>query len=414
VLLLCTQTRVLVSMPLALQVDPIRAAFSLSDTQFSLVQGYAQSIPFVLAAPLWGLAADRWSQRNLLAASMVIVGCASIGTALATDLWQLLAWRAVVGAGGAAIFPLAVTLITARFDAAMHGRALGVFYAGVGLSPGLGALAAGAMIEQAGTLPPEMLPAALRPWQVTFLLTGLLVLGSALLLLTVRDAPRRRASADAAPNTTPGLHPVTPPMGLPLIGAVFAALTLMSLLDDANLTWLATVYSRNHDFTPRQAGDVLGVIALVGGGAGPLVGGWLADRIFSRHGPAGRIWLCLLACAASTPLLLIYLQPDTGLLSVALTVSAFFLTASVTVGVVVLQQALPARRKGLGTGLFYSALTLVAAGGGTIVALLNDRIFEDPLALPRSVALVTVTLGLLATGCWLAALRLTSHKTAAT
>jgi len=416
VLVLCVQSRAVSSMALALLVDPIRAAFVLSDTQFSLIQGqgFAHSIPFVLAAPLWGLAADRWSQRNLLAASMLIAGLGVVGTALAANLWHLLFWRGVVGAGSAGFFPLALTLIAGRFDAAMQGRALGVFYAGVGLSPGLGSLASGVLIEKAGRVPPDALPWALQPWQLTFVWAGVLVLLCTLLVPTVREVPHRRVAPMAGSDASLASGPVALSIGLPLLGAVFAALSLMSLLDEANLSWLATVYTRNHGFTPRQAGDVLGLIALVGGGVGPLAGGWLADRLFIRHGLSGRISVCLGACAASTPLLLVYLQPSAALLTLALACSAFFLTAAVTAGVVVLQQALPARKRGLGTGLFYSALTIVSAGGGTIVALVTDRVFADPLALPRSLALVTVAMGLLASVCWLVALWLSAHRRAAT
>lgn len=404
VLVLCALSKALVRMPFNLLVDPLRAAFGLSDTQFSLLQGYAVSLPFLLAAPLWGLASDRYSRPRLLAGAMALVGAGAIGLAVATAYWQLVLWRGVVGLGSAALFPIAITLITDRFDPRLHGRALGLFYAGIGLSPGLGAFGTGVLYDLAGALPPQSLPKELAPWQFTFLCVGLLPLLCTLLLFTLAAPPRQRAQPEPGANGADASQAARVPTGLAFLVAVFAALALMSLLDEANLSWLAAVYTRVHGYTQRQAGDVLGLIALAGGGVGPVVGGWLADRIYARHGLAGRLGLCLAACACATPLLLVYLQGSALLLTAALAASAFFLTAALTVGMVVMQQALPPRIKGLGTGLLYSAIGVVAGSGATLVALVTDRVFADPQALPASLAGVTACLGMLASVCWALAL----------
>jgi MFS family permease len=404
VLVLCALSKALVRMPFNLLVDPLRAAFALSDTQFSLLQGYAFSLPFLLAAPLWGLASDRYSRQRLLAGAMALVGAGAIGLALATAYWQLLLWRGVVGLGSAALFPIAITLITDRFDPQLHGRALGLFYAGVGLSPGLGAFGTGVLYDLAGGFSPQALPVVLAPWQLTFLCVGLLPVLCTLLLFTVATPPRQRSLSVPGARVAESPQPAHATAGMTLLVTVFAALALMSLLDEANLSWLAAVYTRVHGYTQRQAGDVLGLIALAGGGVGPVVGGWLADRVYARHGLPGRLALCLGACACATPLLLVYLQGSALLLTAALAASAFFLTAALTVGMVVMQQALPPRIKGLGTGLLYSAIGVVAGSGATLVALVTDRVFADPQELPSSLAGVTVCLGTLACLCWTLAL----------
>ena len=410
VLILCGQSNALVRMPFNLLVDPMRASFALSDTQFSLLQGFGITVPLLLASPLWGLASDRFSRHRLLAAAMAMMCGAAIGLALSTSFPQLLLWRAVVGIGSAALFPIAVTLITDRFEPSLHGRALGLFYAGIGLSPGLAAFGTGMLYELAGSMPAKGLAVALAPWQLTFAFCATLPLVCAGLLLTYKGRRRAQpAGDDGAKPAGPSAVPRNP-LGISVLVVILAALALLSMLDEANLSWLATVYTRYHGFTQRQAGDVLGLIALAGGGAGPAVGGWLADRLYARHGVLGRVALCLVACTCSTPLLLAYLQGQTWLLTVALGGSAFFLTATLTCGMVVMQQALPAHIKGLGTGLMYSAIVFVAGGGPTLVALVTDRVYADPQSLPQSVATVTVALGVLACLCWIVALVLVLRK----
>src|SRR5690554_3305502 len=50
---------------LSLMVDPVRADLGISDTQISLLHGFAFAIFYTLFGALLGRAADRWNRRNL-------------------------------------------------------------------------------------------------------------------------------------------------------------------------------------------------------------------------------------------------------------------------------------------------------------------------------------------------------------
>ena len=69
----------------ALLVRPIRATFAISDTQFSLLQGYAFSLCYTLMGLPLGRLVDRGIRRNLIAWGLLF------WTAM-TALWWWRAW----------------------------------------------------------------------------------------------------------------------------------------------------------------------------------------------------------------------------------------------------------------------------------------------------------------------------------
>jgi MFS family permease len=100
---------------LMLLVAPIRAHLSISDTQFSVLHGWAfVSVYALLGLPIARLA-DRGSRRLIIAVGMAAW---SLGTALcgfANSFAQFFAARAGVGAGESAYAPAVYSILQTRF-----------------------------------------------------------------------------------------------------------------------------------------------------------------------------------------------------------------------------------------------------------------------------------------------------------
>ena len=94
-----------------------------------------------------GVAADRYGRRRLLAGGLVVFGAASLAAAFSPTPMFLIAMRAVMGVGGAAIVPATLAVITATFDGASRGRAIGVWAATSGLAVSIGPLVAGLLLQ---------------------------------------------------------------------------------------------------------------------------------------------------------------------------------------------------------------------------------------------------------------------------
>ncbi|WP_437278216.1 MFS transporter [Sorangium sp. So ce375] len=91
-----------------------------------------------------GRCADRWGGRRVFLSGVAAFGAGSLGAAVAHDAIQIVAARAVQGAGAAITAPAAVALIVSEFpDGAARGRALGVFSAMGAFGFSLGVVAGG-------------------------------------------------------------------------------------------------------------------------------------------------------------------------------------------------------------------------------------------------------------------------------
>ncbi len=90
---------------------------------------------------------DRFGRRRLFMVGVALFTLASAACALAPSINWLIAARAVEGAGGALIMPLAATLVSEAFPPQQRGRALGLFSATAGLAVLLGPVIGGAVAQ---------------------------------------------------------------------------------------------------------------------------------------------------------------------------------------------------------------------------------------------------------------------------
>jgi EmrB/QacA subfamily drug resistance transporter len=90
---------------------------------------------------------DRLGRRRMFAAGLGLFVAASAACALAGSVAWLIAGRAVQGAGGALVMPLAMALLSAAFPRETRGKALGIFSGVTGLALIAGPLVGGAIAE---------------------------------------------------------------------------------------------------------------------------------------------------------------------------------------------------------------------------------------------------------------------------
>src|SRR5207302_9788332 len=88
-----------------------------------------------VATPLLGKLGDQYGKERLLTISLLIFLAGSIGAAAAWNIWSLIAFRAVQGAGGA-VFPLSFSIIRDEFPREKVGVAIGLISATFGVGGG--------------------------------------------------------------------------------------------------------------------------------------------------------------------------------------------------------------------------------------------------------------------------------------
>ncbi|MEU8006898.1 MFS transporter [Catellatospora sp. NPDC049111] len=125
--------------------DPVHG---LGATQ-SQLEWAINSYTLVFAGLLFsfGVLGDRWGRKRFLLIGLVLFGIASVLSAYAQDPGQLIAARAFMGVGGAAIMPVTLSIISNVFDPRERGKAIGIWAGSVGLAVAIGPLLGGFLLE---------------------------------------------------------------------------------------------------------------------------------------------------------------------------------------------------------------------------------------------------------------------------
>lgn len=95
----------------------------------------------------WGALGDRYGRKRILVIGLIIFGVASAASAFAETPAQLIAFRAVMGVGGAAVMPTTLAIITVVFPPHERGKAIGAWAGAVGAAVALGPVLGGLLLQ---------------------------------------------------------------------------------------------------------------------------------------------------------------------------------------------------------------------------------------------------------------------------
>ncbi|BAL90886.1 putative MFS transporter [Actinoplanes missouriensis 431] len=146
-----------------------------------------------------GILADRLGRRISLVFGLIVFGLASLFSAYATSPDMLIAARAVMGLGAAAVMPATLSIIANVFDPKERPRAIGVWAGAVGLAVAIGPVLGGVLLEHFW-------------WGSVFLINvPIVVIGVALVFVLVPE------SKDPKPNRIDVIGVLLSIVGLTLI-----------------------------------------------------------------------------------------------------------------------------------------------------------------------------------------------------
>jgi MFS family permease len=264
--------------------DPVSAELGLNDLQFGTIRS-ATNVALILGAILFGLLADRWRRRDVVALGVLCWSAITWGTGRVQNFFQLLLARASMtffeAAFAAAAYPMMGDMVPRRSRGVVMGL-LGVTFA-------VGTVVALVVAAFLGT----------ANWRSPFAYFGIpgIVLG-VLVLLFVRE-PERGAAEDEVLEA--GVY--TGRFSWEALRQTLRIRTalLVYLLDACQgSTWWAfafwaPAYLLRYDIAPDADTAALALLpAIVGFVIGTLLGGWLIDRLRPRT-ERSAIWVSLIS-----------------------------------------------------------------------------------------------------------------------
>lgn len=395
VLMLASTCSFLDRMVLSLMIDPIRADLGLSDTQVSLLVGLAFAVCFVSLAFVFGRWADTRGRAALAAFGIAFWSLATVACGLAGSFGRLFVARMAVGVGEASLNPAAYSIIPDYFPPARRGLAMSIYACGASLGGGLAMLVGGVVVEWAMAAQPSLpVLGQAAPWKVVFIAVGAPGLLVALLvLLTVREPPRRASRAElaeAAPRVADVGRYVARHWAVFL--PIFLGFSGFAINGYAFQVWGPAYFMRLHDLTPSQVGLLFGLGYGGGGTIGIILGGLWSDALVRRgqaHAPIKvSLWAAWLQ---APPFVAAYLLSDTALAMVLF--AAGMVAASLVGGLqaAMVQSLTPSRMRGLLAALYGATVTLMGLGvAPTLTAAMSDHLFGGPAGLGKALAVTTV------------------------
>lgn len=390
-------------------VDGVKGELHISDVQIGLLQGLAFGLFYAVMGVWLGVVADRTSRRWLIAIGIFVWSCATIGGGLAGSFGELFLSRLLVGLGEAALAPAAISLIADLFPPGRRGRAVGFYIMGQAIAQGVSISVAGFLLGAAarGDFIGWPVIGAYAPWRIVFILSGLAGTLVALAFLATREPLRRGAVTTAAAATRESWgSQVSRTLGhfwteRSKFVAVYVGFAAFFLGTYGAFAWQVAMISRKFGVTPAEVAPLLGPMAIVSGLLGPIVGGWIVDRIVKRsgHGAIPKLLVVLpfvalpSACAVLAPTLTLACVLCASLAGITAMVGAATLTY--------LQAEAPADMRGMAisiTGLMNTVFG--AALGPVLVAMLTEHVFGRPELVGYAILCVAVPAYLVAAFCF--------------
>ena len=380
-----------------LLVEPLKADLQISDTQISLLQGFAFAIFYAAMALPIGRMIDARSRVQVIVWGCVIFSLATFFCGLATGFLMLVVARTFGGVGEATLTPAGMSLLGDYFPPDKLGRAVGLFIGSTYAGSGLALIIIGGVLGWLGQHPDVALPVVgtVKDWQLAFMLAALPGLIFIALMALVREPPRSSNSGEAVGEAVP-LSETFSFIGqnLALVIPIFLGIPLLAAANFAMNAWVPTFFIRTYGWEASAIGPVFGLMVILCGTGGTVAGGVLSDWLAKRGNAQPGLLVPVVSALVAAPFVVAFPLAGSSSASLWLLVPAMFFGAmpfgAGTAGIVAFA---PNRMRGQMIAIYMLIATLIGTGGGPwMIAVWTDSVLDDPMLIRWSIAVVASAL----------------------
>ena len=388
--------------------EAVRADLHIDDFGMSLVQGLAASAPgAALSIPL-GRMVDRSNRVRILFWLSLAWVAGAVLTSFATGFTTLFAARMLAGVGAVCALPAAISIAADCSRPETRGRTLLVLslgnYVGVALAFALAGALLSALAGQGAALH------GLAPWRAVNLVFAAIGAGLALLLLLLREPPRRELERAGAPlgqalQELWARRAWLAPLFVGQVGVVMA--------DTAAGVWAAPLLVRDFHQTPQAFSGWMGLLVLGAGLVGSVGGGLVADLSQRARAPGGILFGAAVASTLALPGAFFAVAATLPMFAVLL--ALFLICGSITglVTAATIAVLLPNETRGVALGAFLVIGAIIGLGVAPTLVAAVSSVLGGEAALGRALALVGAGVSLIyCVAFWIAIRSAPSHALA--
>jgi MFS family permease len=384
---------------LTLLVAPIKADLGLSDTQFTVLHGWAfVSVYAVLGLPIARLA-DRGSRRLIIALGMAFWSLMTAVCGFAQSFLSFFVARAGVGAGESAFAPATFSILQDSFPPAKLPRAFAIMSIGFSYGTSFGVILGAALLLLATDVVAFLEPVfgTMQPWQGVLILCALPGLLLAVAMATVSEPARRGLLPGTAPRTAVPVRDVIRYFADNgrTYAPMFVAMGIKAMLTFGAGFWIPELLRRTFQWPVPKTALMQGTLGLIVAPLGLMLGSWLAERLARRGHDDANLRVLLIATLLAIPVSAAYpLLDDPYWVMGGWALNLFVVSLGVGPGNAALQVITPNQMRGQIRAAYQFVFNVVGFGAGSFcVALFTDYVFGNELALRYSLATVAAIIG---------------------
>ena len=380
----------------AAQID-----LGLSDVRIANLVGMANGLPgFLVALPL-GIAIDHRNRARLI---LLLALSWAIGAAImpfVQGFTSLFVAQMLIALGTVSLLGVMTSMIADLCPPSKRGRAVILLGVAALAGPAFAFAGGGALFghfrEHGWALFPGM-----AAWRLTTMVFAIIAAALLIPVMLLRE-PRRHEQSERSNAILPAIRGLAARWRfiLPLwIGGASVGLS-----EGAAGLWAAPLLTRNYGLQPDQFGAMMGIIIVLGGLAGSILGGLIADR-GSAGGRRGGVLIGAIASSVLTiPAAAFPLMATSTGFGIVLGLLIVFCTMSQVATITAVTTLIPNEERGVCLALTGMAGTLVNVGFAPLAPWLAPIVFGQGNHLAGMLAVIGVVTGVIALGGFLVAIR---------